>query len=70
MIVQKVFARSEVKFLVSDKQRELIENEMLRWWRPDEFGRSTVRSLYYDTPDHLLIRRSLAAAGFTKKNSD
>ena len=67
MTVQKVFARSEVKYLVSDKQRELIENEMLRWMRPDEFGRSTVRSLYYDTPDHLLIRRSLAAPVYKEK---
>ena len=67
MTVQKVFARSEVKYLVSDKQRELIEHEMLRWMRPDEFGRSTVRSLYYDTPDHLLIRRSLAAPVYKEK---
>ena len=67
MTVQKVFTRSEVKYLVSDKQRELIEHEMLRWMRPDEFGRSTVRSLYYDTPDHLLIRRSLAAPIYKEK---
>ena len=67
MTVQKVFARSEIKYLVSERQRRLIEAEMPRWMRPDEFGRSTIRSLYYDTPDHLLIRRSLASPVYKEK---
>ena len=32
---------------------------MLRRMRPDEHGRSTLCNVYFDTPDHLLIRRSL-----------
>lgn len=67
MTVQKVFARSEIKYLVTSKQRERIENAMSGCMRPDEFGRSVVRSVYYDTPDNLLIRRSLSSPVYKEK---
>lgn len=67
MTVQKVFARSEMKYLVTADQRERIEDAMHGHMRSDEFGRSVVRSVYYDTPDNLLIRRSLSSPVYKEK---
>lgn len=53
-----VFERYEMKYLITEEQKELIKDEMKNYMRPDEYGRSTVRNIYYDTPDCLLVRRS------------
>ncbi len=55
---QLVFARYEIKYLVSDRQRARIEAVMSEHMTPDEWGPSTTRSIYYDTPSLLLARRS------------
>lgn len=34
---------------------------------PDEFGKSTIRNIYYDTPNKLLIRRSIAKPEYKEK---
>ena len=56
---QTVFQRYEIKYLITVKQRELIRTAMARHMLPDPHGRSTVCSVYYDTPSRYLIRRSL-----------
>ncbi|MBQ8508404.1 MAG: polyphosphate polymerase domain-containing protein [Clostridia bacterium] len=67
MTVQKVFARHEVKYLITKAQRALIEERMEPYMRPDEFGRSSICSLYCDTPDSLLIRRSIESPIYKEK---
>ncbi|MCH3956911.1 MAG: polyphosphate polymerase domain-containing protein [Olsenella sp.] len=57
--VQMVFKRTEAKYLLTDEQRSRLERRMARQMEPDEFGPSTVRNLYLDTPTFLLARRSL-----------
>lgn len=56
---QLVFKRHEVKYLLTDRQVALVRDEMGRRMRPDEYGRSTLCNLYFDTPSYLLIRTSL-----------
>ncbi len=67
MTVQTVFARSEIKYLVTREQRERITEAVSSFMKPDEFGKSVICSLYYDTPDWLLIRRSLDAPVYKEK---
>ena len=67
MAVQRVFVRSEIKYLITAAQRELIEKEMAPYMKADEFGRSTICSVYYDTPDYMLIRRSLDSPVYKEK---
>lgn len=57
--VQMVFKRTEAKYLLTHAQRSRLERRMARQMEPDQFGPSTVRNLYLDTPTFLLARRSL-----------
>lgn len=56
---QMIFKRYEIKYLLSAAQTELVQAAMERHMVPDEHGRSTILSLYFDTPDFLLARRSM-----------
>lgn len=55
---QMVFRRHEIKYQLNDEQRARLERLMADHMRPDDYGPSTVRNLYYDTPTMLLARRS------------
>ena len=59
MAVQKVFKRYEYKYLLTREQKELLQNVMEEYMIPDEYGKSTICNLYFDTPQYLLIRRSI-----------
>lgn len=62
-----VFRRRELKFLVDEQQRQLLEQVMRQRMVPDKYGRSTICNLYYDTPDYRLIRRSLERPVYKEK---
>ena len=57
-MTQMVFKRYEIKYQLNDAQRERLERVMAEHMVPDEYGPSTVRNIYYDTPNHVLARRS------------
>lgn len=54
-----VFKRKEMKYRLSADQRAQLESRIARRMELGEFAHSTIRSLYYDTPDFTLIERSL-----------
>lgn len=62
-----VFQRKEIKFLLSPAQRRALERAMAAEMQADEYGESTICSLYYDTPDSRLIRRSLEKPDYKEK---
>ena len=53
------FKRYEIKYMLTRRQEEQIKQVMAPYMKEDEHGRSTICSLYLDTPDYLLIRRSM-----------
>lgn len=59
MGIQNVFKRYEIKYLINLKQKEAILKAMQPYMELDEYGRTTIRNLYYDNDDYLLIRRSM-----------
>ena len=61
------FKRYEKKYLLSGEQFELLWREIADRIQPDEYFRSTVCSLYYDTGDFELIRHSIEAPIFKEK---
>lgn len=67
MAYQKVFKRYEIKYMITQEQKELILSAMEPYMRPDRYGLSTIRNLYYDTEDHILARRSIAKPDFKEK---
>ena len=64
---QMIFKRYEIKYMLTAEQKgrlcQRMEGEMIA----DEHGRSTIQSLYFDTPDYLLIRRSLDKPFYKEK---
>ena len=62
-----VFKRVEKKYLLTEERYEALFRRIGAQLRPDEFGRSTVLSLYLDTPDHRIIRNSIEAADYKEK---
>lgn len=67
MKTKSVFKRYEMKYLVTEKQRELLLHLFHEHMQPDEFGQSSIFSLYCDTDDFLLIRRSLEKPIYKEK---
>ena len=61
------FKRIEKKYLLSEAQAEALLQRIGAHLRPDEYGRSTVLSLYLDTPDRRIIRSSIEAADYKEK---
>ena len=59
MSEQMIFKRSEIKYMIDEDIFRKLMEVMKKYMIADAYGRSTVCSLYFDTPDYLLIRRSL-----------
>lgn len=59
MNIQTVFERTEKKYILTLSQRNTLIKKIAEHIRPDEYGESTVNSLYFDTDDDRLIRTSL-----------
>lgn len=66
--MEESFARVETKYMLTPDQEEAIEAGLRRrgfsW---TDFGSTAVQSLYYDTPDHQLIRDSLERPLYKEK---
>lgn len=64
---QTVFQRKEVKYLLSAQQLQALLPVIRQHMEPDLFPHSSIGSLYYDTPDYRLIRRSLEKPEYKEK---
>ena len=64
---QMIFKRYELKYLMTRRQKEQLLRQMEPHMSPDEYARSSVRSIYYDTPDHRLIRQSIDSTVYKEK---
>lgn len=64
---QTVFKRYELKYMLSNKQKEKIVSAMAQYMKPDKYGKTTIRNLYFDTDTYLLIRRSIEKPTYKEK---
>lgn len=67
MAYQAVFKRYEKKYMLTRVQKEALLKEMAGHMKLDEYGRSTIRNIYFDTDDYLLIRRSIDKPAYKEK---
>lgn len=67
MSYQDIFKRYEMKYMLTKEQKEVVLQAMAGYMKPDEFGRSTICNIYFDTPDYQLIRRSLEKPVYKEK---
>ena len=67
MTYQAVFQRYEIKYLITQAQKDLILRGIEPYMVLDEYGRTTIRNIYFDTMDYRLIRRSIERPVFKEK---
>lgn len=66
-MVQTTFKRYEIKYLLTEEQHDRLRILMDRYMAPDQWGPSTVCNVYFDTPSHLLVRRSAEHPDYKEK---
>lgn len=64
---QGTFKRYEKKYLLSEKKYRLLRQRLQDKLNIDNFGKVTICNIYFDTPDHLLIRTSLEKPIYKEK---
>lgn len=67
MAYQATFKRYEIKYLLTKQQKDAVLRAMQPYMEPDQYGRTTIRNLYYDTDTYRLIRRSLEKPAYKEK---
>lgn len=64
---QTIFKRYEKKYLLNEKQYFAVLETLKSNALPDKYSKSTVCSIYYDTPDKRLIRASVEKPIYKEK---
>lgn len=67
MACQLVFQRYELKYLLTQEQKNIVIQAMAPYMQPDSFGHTEIRNLYLDTKDYRLIRRSMEKPVYKEK---
>lgn len=62
-----VFERFEQKYKIPAELYESVKKELENFVKRDEYGETTVCSLYYDTKDYRLIRTSIEKPKYKEK---
>ena len=65
--IQEIFKRVEKKYIVTDEQQEELVRFMAGKAAADNYGLTTICNIYYDTPDHQLIRTSMEKPVYKEK---
>jgi len=67
MEYKAVFQRYELKYLLNRSQKERIQETIQAYMQLDQYGRTTIRNLYFDTENYRLIRRSIEKPVYKEK---
>ena len=67
MAYQTVFQRYEMKYLLTKQQKKAILQAMQGHMALDQYGRTTIRNIYFDTQDYRLIRASIVDPIYKEK---
>lgn len=67
----EVFNRTEKKYIITDEAFRMLKGELEERMLPDAFCRNgefyTICNIYYDTPDHQIIRHSIEKPIYKEK---
>ncbi len=64
---REVFQRKEIKYMLNEMQYRELTTFLESMARTDEYGLSRINNIYYDTPDHRLIRTSMEKPLYKEK---
>ena len=62
-----VFKRYELKYLLTRSQQQALCRSLEPYMTADRFSHSSIRNIYYDTPNYRLIRQSLDRPVYKEK---
>ena len=66
-MAQQVFRRVEKKYLLDKEQYLKLMEQMITYISPDQYGKHTIRNIYFDTDDYSLIRTSIEKPQYKEK---
>lgn len=64
---QSCFKRYELKYMLTLRQKEAFLAVLKPYMALDQYGRTTIRNLYYDTDNYRLIRHSIERPPYKEK---
>lgn len=67
MALQTVFKRYEIKYLLTQEQKTRVLEVMDPFMELDQYGRTTIRNIYFDTDNFRLIRNSIEKPAYKEK---
>ena len=67
MAYQTVFKRYELKYMLTSEQKSMLLRVIDPYMALDKYGRTTIRNIYFDTPDYRLIRNSIERPVYKEK---
>ncbi len=67
MAYQTIFKRYELKYLLTKEQKEKVVQAIRSYMALDQYGRTTIRNIYFDTENYRLVRRSLESPAYKEK---
>ena len=67
MAFQTVFKRYELKYMLTATQKAAVLRAMESRMALEQYGRTTIRNIYFDTADYRLIRRSSEKPAYKEK---
>ena len=67
MAYKAVFQRHELKYILTKEQKERIMNAIQPYMSLDQYGRTTIQNIYFDTDNYRLIRRSIEKPDYKEK---
>lgn len=67
MGTQMIFRRYELKYLLTQEQKQAVQEAMEPHMALDRYGRTTIRNLYFDTDSLLLARHSIEHPAYKEK---
>lgn len=67
MAYQNVFKRYELKYIITKEQKEKLLKAMESHMALDEYGRTVIRNIYFDTDNYRIIRKSIESPAYKEK---
>lgn len=67
MAYQAIFKRYELKYMLTLEQKKRLLEAMEPYMALDQYGRTTIRNIYFDTDTYRLIRRSIEKPVYKEK---
>lgn len=67
MAIQTVFKRYELKYMLTQEQKEKVLRAMEPYMALDRYGRTIIRNIYLDTDNYRLIRHAIDKPVYKEK---